>query len=227
MSPAVSSGWAASIASASWSPPCHVAALMNAERKSGIALAQHLVAVTGVRFHLPFHHFVVNTTRPYQILVRAALDDGTILHQQNQIGAPDGGEAVPVSSRRPRVGSLKRATRSVTVVLPAPLRPTSATTDPPGTATLKSRTTGCPSRYSNVAPSKRNSRTNAGASLAPGRSGLSSCIASTSNTRSIAARDRCISENELTMFQTGLRSRNMYHWKAMMSPTVARPTRFK
>src|SRR5437588_1883908 len=94
MSPAVNSGWAASSASASWSPPCHVAALMNAERKSGIALAQHLVAVTGVRFHLPFHHFVVNTTRPYQILVRAALDDGTILHQQNQIGAPDGGEAV-------------------------------------------------------------------------------------------------------------------------------------
>src|SRR5438105_1083783 len=94
MSPAVSSGWAASSASASSSPPCHVAALMNAERKSVIALAQHLVAVTRVRFHLPFHHFVINTTRPYQILVRAALNDGAILHQQNQIGAPDSGQPV-------------------------------------------------------------------------------------------------------------------------------------
>ena len=50
--------------------------------------------------------------------------------------------SVPLSRIRPAVGSWKRATRSVTVVLPAPLRPTSATTDPPGAVTLKSRTTG-------------------------------------------------------------------------------------
>ena len=43
----------------------------------------------------------------------------------------------------------------MTVVLPAPLRPTSATTDPPAAATLKSRTTGRPSRYSNSTFSKR------------------------------------------------------------------------
>ena len=48
-------------------------------------------------------------------------------------------------------------------------------------------------------------------------------IASTSNTRSIAASDRCSSENELTMFHTGLSSRNVYHWNAMMSPIDARP----
>ena len=48
-------------------------------------------------------------------------------------------------------------------------------------------------------------------------------IASTSNTRSIAASDRCSSENELTMFQTGFSSRNVYHWNAMMSPIDARP----
>ena len=51
----------------------------------------------------------------------------------------------------------------------------------------------------------------AGASRASGRSGLSLSIASTSNTRSIAASERCSSENELTMFQTGLSSRNVYH----------------
>jgi len=44
------------------------------------------------------------------------------------------------------VGSFKA---SSTVVFPAPLRPTSATTDPAGTCTVKSRTTGRPSRYSN------------------------------------------------------------------------------
>jgi hypothetical protein len=35
--------------------------------------------------------------------------------------------------------------------------------------------------------------------------------------------DRCSSENELTMFHTGLSSRNVYHWNAMMSPIDARP----
>ena len=52
-------------------------------------------------------------------------------------------------------------------------------------------------------------------------------IASTSNTRSIAASDRCSSENELTMFHTGFSSRNVYHWKAMMSPIEARPATFR
>src|SRR5687767_1129198 len=131
--------------------------------------------------------------------------------------------SVPLSRMRPRVGSWKRATRSVTVVLPAPLRPTSATTVPPGTVTLKSRTTGTPSRYSNSTPSKVMSWTTAGASTAFGRSGLSRSMPRISKTRSIAASERCISENELTMFQTGLSSRKVYHWNAMMSPTEARP----
>ena len=59
---------------------------------------------------------------------------------------------------------------------------------------LKSRTTGCPSRYSNETLSKRISRTTRGASTASGRSGLSFSIPSTSKTRSMAARERCISE---------------------------------
>src|ERR1051325_11230672 len=54
--------------------------------------------------------------------------------------------AMPLRRMRPLVGSWNRATRSVTVVFPAPLRPTRATTEPPGTVTAKSRTTGWPSR---------------------------------------------------------------------------------
>src|SRR5262249_28395592 len=49
--------------------------------------------------------------------------------------------SIPLSRMRPFVGSWNRATRSVTVVFPAPLLPTSATTDPPGTTTSNSRTT--------------------------------------------------------------------------------------
>jgi hypothetical protein len=39
----------------------------------------------------------------------------------------------------------------------------------------------------------------------------------------MAASDRCSSENEFTRFHTGFISRNVYHWNAMMSPTVASP----
>ena len=38
-----------------------------------------------------------------------------------------------------------------------------------------------------------------------------SSIPSTSNTRSMAASERCSSENEFTMFHTGFSSRNVYH----------------
>ena len=76
--------------------------------------------------------------------------------------------SMPLRSIRPRVGSWNRATRSVTVVLPAPLRPTSATTDPPGTVTLKSRTTGRPSRYSNSTSSNRDLLDERGAVAASG-----------------------------------------------------------
>jgi len=48
--------------------------------------------------------------------------------------------------------------------------------------------------------SKRASSTTAGASLAPGLSGLSSAMASNSKTRSMAASERCRSEKVLTMF---------------------------
>jgi hypothetical protein len=48
-----------------------------------------------------------------------------------------------------------------------------------------------------------------------------------SKTRSIAASDRCSSENELTICHTGFSSRNVYHWNAMMSPTEARPWMFR
>src|SRR6185295_14642763 len=83
------------------------------------------------------------------------------------------------------------------------------------------------SRYSNSTSRNSIRSTTRGASMAPGLSGLSSSIPSTSNTRSIAASERCSSENELTMFHTGPSSRNRYHWNAMMSPIEARPAMYK
>ena len=135
--------------------------------------------------------------------------------------------SAPLSRIRPDVGSWKRATRSVTVVLPAPLRPTSATTDPPGTTTLKSRITGLPASYSKPTCSKRSSSTVRGESTASGRSGLSRSIASTSKTRSIAASERCSSEKEFTICHTGFSNRNVYHWNAMISPMLAPPVTFR
>ena len=43
----------------------------------------------------------------------------------------------------------------------------------------------------------------------------------------MAASERCSSENELTSCHTGLSSRNVYHWNAMMSPMLAPPARFR
>ena len=112
--------------------------------------------------------------------------------------------------------------------MPAPLRPTSATTDPPGTVDVEVADHGPALAVLELdvleadLPHDRAARRRAS-----GRSGLSSSIASTSNTRSIAASERCSSENELTMFQTGFSSRNVYHWNAMMSPIEARPDEFR
>ena len=125
---------------------------------------------------------------------------------------------------RPRVGSWNRATRSVTVVLPAPLRPTSAIDRPAGHDDVEVAHHRPSLAILELDVLEPDLVHDARRGRASGRSGLSSSIASTSNTRSIAASDRCSSENELTMFQTGLSSRNVYHWNAMMSPIDARPT---
>ena len=116
----------------------------------------------------------------------------------------------------------------MTVVLPAPLRPTSATTEPPGTVTLKSRTTGTPFAIFELDVFEPDLVHDARrVDARPARSGLSASMPSTSNTRSIAASERCSSENEFTICQTGFSSRNVYHWNAMMSPIDGAPTRFR
>ncbi|HMJ88541.1 MAG TPA: hypothetical protein VK530_01930 [Candidatus Acidoferrum sp.] len=56
---------------------------------------------------------------------------------------------------------------------------------------------------------------------------MSSSIANTSKTRSMAASERWSSEKEFTMFPTGLSNRNVNHWNAMMSPMDAPPRMFK
>ena len=137
--------------------------------------------------------------------------------------------SVPLRRMRPCVGSWKRATRSVTVVLP-------------GAAAADQRDHRS-ARHGDVEVAhhrpafavleldvleRESRRTTRGASRASGPVGLVVLPSpSTSNTRSIAASERCSSENELTMFQTGFSSRNVYHWNAMMSPTDARPTMFR
>src|SRR6266480_5641840 len=56
--------------------------------------AQDLFRVLAVRVHLPLHHLVVRAAGAHQLVVRAPLDDAAVLHQQNQVGAPHGREAV-------------------------------------------------------------------------------------------------------------------------------------
>ena len=104
------------------------------------------------------------------------------------------------------MGSWKRATRSVSVVLPAPLGPTRATVCPPRTVSDTSASTAVPGRYSKPTFSSTTSRTTAGASTASGRSGLSGSWASTSNTRSMAASARWVVLMLWTIIHTGCSS---------------------
>src|SRR5216110_3204143 len=56
--------------------------------------AQELFRVLAVRVHLPLHHLVVRAAGAHQLVVGAPLDDAAVFHQQNQVGAPHGREAV-------------------------------------------------------------------------------------------------------------------------------------
>ena len=47
-----------------------------------------------VGFHLAEDHVVVGAAGGHELVVRAALDDAAVFHQQDQVGAADGGEAV-------------------------------------------------------------------------------------------------------------------------------------
>jgi hypothetical protein len=39
--------------------------------------------------HLPKYHAVVLATGTHELLVRPALDDAAVLHQQDEVGAPN------------------------------------------------------------------------------------------------------------------------------------------
>src|SRR5439155_1597431 len=165
----------------------------------------------------------------------AALDDAAILDQKDQVRAAHSGQ--PVRDHEGGSAREQRGHRRLNELLALGIqvarglvenqdlgrrqdRPgngqalllaarefDAALTDPPAAATLKSLTTGRPSRYSKATSSNRRSRTTSGASRASGLSGLSCSIANTSKTRSIAASERCSSEKELTMFHTGFSNR--------------------
>src|ERR1043165_7285166 len=64
------------------------------------ALAQDLVAVAGLGFHLPLDHLVVHPPRAHQARVRPALDDRAVLHQQDQVRATNRRQAMRDDERR-------------------------------------------------------------------------------------------------------------------------------
>src|SRR5262245_25068619 len=51
-------------------------------------------ATLAVRFHLTEDHAVVAAASLHELLVRAALDDATVFHEQDEVGAADRGEAM-------------------------------------------------------------------------------------------------------------------------------------
>src|SRR5579883_2454451 len=53
-------------------------------------LPQNLLALVSVHFHLSPYHRVVDAARGHQRLMRPLLNHAPILHQQDEVGAPDG-----------------------------------------------------------------------------------------------------------------------------------------
>src|SRR5262245_5884624 len=58
------------------------------------SFAQDFLAFVVVRFHLTQDHPIIRSTGVHELFVVSALDHAPVLHQQNQIGAADGGEAM-------------------------------------------------------------------------------------------------------------------------------------
>ena len=54
-----------------------------------------------MRFHLPPDHVVVRPARTHELLVRATLDDASLFHQQDEVGATDRGQPMRDDERRP------------------------------------------------------------------------------------------------------------------------------
>src|ERR1044072_1046020 len=80
--------------------PAASAYSMLSGQSARCALAQAPVAGAGPGFHLPLDHLVVHPPRAHQVLVRPALDDRAVLHQQDQVRATTRRRAMRDDERR-------------------------------------------------------------------------------------------------------------------------------
>ena len=125
---------------------------------------------------------------------------------------------MPLTRIRPRVGSWNRATRSVTVVLPAPLRPTSATTDPPGTIDVEVANDRLPFAVLELDVFEADLAHDAGRVTRVGPVRLVVLHAEHFE-HALHRRQRPLQLGErVDDVPDRLSSRNVYHWNAMMSP---------
>jgi hypothetical protein len=136
---------------------------------------------------------------------RAVEQEDVLLHDREQAAVRASLKSrmsEPLTRIRPSVGSWKRATRSVTVVLPAPLGPR-ARRRAAGHRDVEVADNRPPSRYSNSTCSSESLDDAGPARIGP----VGSCRPHAQHLehRSIAASDRCSSRTRLTMLQTGLR----------------------
>src|SRR5262245_23772377 len=67
-------------------------------RLDGLEIDTRLLAV---RLHLPADHVVIRASGLHQFLVRPALDDPPLLHQQDEVGPTNGRQSVRDDERRP------------------------------------------------------------------------------------------------------------------------------
>ena len=62
--------------------------------------AEYLLTLVGRDFHLPEDHAVVAAALAHELLVRAALDDAAVLHDENEIGTADRRQSMSNDERR-------------------------------------------------------------------------------------------------------------------------------
>src|ERR1022692_3849921 len=60
----------------------------------GRSFAQHFVSVLAVRCHLTLDHAVIFPARVHELFVVAAFHHASVFHEEDQVGAADGGEAM-------------------------------------------------------------------------------------------------------------------------------------
>src|SRR5262245_11006118 len=78
------------------SPPEATCARSTISQNSSVLMLflKNFFTFVAVRFHLAQDHRMVATASAHQFVVGTALNNPAVFHQQNQVGATDGGEAV-------------------------------------------------------------------------------------------------------------------------------------